>query len=177
MLFSMLLAALTGNNSTPPGEAPSPAAPSAIVASENFGIAPVARSVPVTGAAPGNGGGAVADTAGGAELPAGVYGEATGGNAANSEAAKAALREFMQNWYVEISPLGDRAYEFQLKTWVMRSGGEGEAMMILKRRAEKMRRELGASSYRIQDYQTGIQSTYPTTQRFVYAIVEFDAGR
>ena len=42
---------------------------------------------------------------------------------------------------------------------------------------ERLGRELGASSYRIQDYQTGIQSTYPTTQRFVYAIVEFDAGR
>jgi hypothetical protein len=158
----MLLAALTGNNAQPAsGGDPPSATPSAIVAGESFG-----RTPPVTAASfvP-----AAADPE-----PAPASGAS---NTVNFEPIKAALREFTQNWYVEISPLGDKAYEFQLKTWVMRSGGEGEAMMILKRRAEKMRRELGASTYRIQDYQSGIQSTYPTTQRFVYAIVEFDAGR
>lgn len=163
MILSMLLAALTGNG-TPPSE-PAANTPSAIVAGEGFGT-------PGNIAAP-----AAAARVGGAEVPAAVYGEAAASQGGMSEQTKAALRELFQNWYVEISPLGDKAYEFQLKTWAMRSGGEGEAMMILKRRAEKMRRELGAGSYRIQDYQSGIQSLYPTAQRYVYAIVEFDAGR
>lgn len=88
-----------------------------------------------------------------------------------------AIAELRASWNAEVTPLDDNSFEVTFRMWPLRSGGSGEGMMQLKRRAEKMRRDLGYSRYRISDYSEGIESAFPIDQRFVYAILEFEGKR
>lgn len=46
-----------------------------------------------------------------------------------------------------------------------RTGGDGESMQILKRRARQLQYEKGYAGYRILDYSEGIESSTPLTHR------------
>ena len=70
------------------------------------------------------------------------------------------------NWSIEEQALTDETYYLSLKAKNFRTGGDGEAMMILKRRALKLQREKGYSGYRILDYSEGVASSTPFPHRF-----------
>ncbi|MDR3055833.1 MAG: hypothetical protein LBU53_10620 [Zoogloeaceae bacterium] len=62
------------------------------------------------------------------------------------------------NWEIQEVRLSEDVFQMQLTMKRHFSGGEGEAMRILKRRAIQLQRELGYGSYRILDYSEGIES-------------------
>lgn len=70
------------------------------------------------------------------------------------------------NWKLEEKALNADTYYLSMRAKSFRTGGDGEAMMILKRRALKLQRENGYSGYRILDYSEGIESSTPFSQRF-----------
>jgi hypothetical protein len=70
------------------------------------------------------------------------------------------------NWSIEEKVVNDDTYYFSLKAKSFRTGGDGEAMRILKRRAQFLQRERGYASYKILDYSEGIDSSTPLTHRF-----------
>ena len=69
------------------------------------------------------------------------------------------------NWSIEEKILNDDTYFLSLQAKSFRTGGDGEAMQVLKRRALQLQRERGFSSYRILDYSEGIESSTPLTRR------------
>ena len=69
------------------------------------------------------------------------------------------------NWSIEEKMLNDDTYLLSLQAKSFRTGGDGEAMQILKRRAMQLQRERGFASYRILDYSEGIESSTPLTHR------------
>jgi len=70
------------------------------------------------------------------------------------------------NWSIEEKILNEDTYGLSLKAKSFRTGGDGEAMRILKRRALYLQRERGYASYKILDYSEGIESSTPLTHRF-----------
>lgn len=70
------------------------------------------------------------------------------------------------NWSVEEKAVKADTYYLSMRAKSFRTGGDGEAMMILKRRALKLQRENGFVGYRILDYSEGIESSTPFTHRF-----------
>lgn len=65
---------------------------------------------------------------------------------------------------IEEKPLSDDTY-FALRAKSFRTGGDGEAIQIIKRRALQLQREKGYVGYRILDYSEGIESSTPLTRR------------
>lgn len=76
------------------------------------------------------------------------------------------------NWSVEEAILDDNTYYLRLQAKRFRTGGDGEAMMVLKRRARQLQYERGFAGYRILDYNEGIESSTPISQRFSEGIVQ-----
>lgn len=70
------------------------------------------------------------------------------------------------NWKIEEKALKADTYYLSMQAKSFRTGGDGESMMILKRRAMKLQRENGYTSYRILDYSEGVESSTPFTHRF-----------
>ena len=62
------------------------------------------------------------------------------------------------NWEIEESRLNDDTYRFSLKIKRYHTGGAGESIQILKRRASKIQYEQGFSGYQILEYTEGIES-------------------
>lgn len=62
------------------------------------------------------------------------------------------------NWEIEESRLSDDTYRFSLKMKRYHTGGSGESIQILKRRASQLQHEQGFSSYQILEYTEGIDS-------------------
>ena len=62
------------------------------------------------------------------------------------------------NWEIEESRLNDDTYRFSLKMKRYHTGGSGESIQILKRRASKIQYEQGFSGYQILEYTEGIES-------------------
>ena len=69
------------------------------------------------------------------------------------------------NWSIEEKPLADDTYYLALRAKSFRTGGDGEAIQIIKRRALQLQREKGYAGYRILDYSEGIESSTPLTRR------------
>jgi hypothetical protein len=69
------------------------------------------------------------------------------------------------NWSVEETPLSTDTFYLSMRAKSFRTGGDGEAIMILKRRALKLQRENGFTGYRILDYSEGIESSTPFSHR------------
>ena len=76
------------------------------------------------------------------------------------------------NWRIEESPIDATTYAFSLRAKHFRTGGDGEAMQVLKRRALELQRENAAAGYRILAYTEGIDSSTPLTRRVAEAKVE-----
>lgn len=62
------------------------------------------------------------------------------------------------NWEIEESRLNDDTYRFSLKMKRYHTGGAGESIQILKRRASQLQYEQGYASYQIMEYSEGIDS-------------------
>ena len=62
------------------------------------------------------------------------------------------------NWEIEESRLNDDTYRFSLKMKRYHTGGAGESIQIVKRRASKIQYEQGFSGYQILEYTEGIES-------------------
>lgn len=69
------------------------------------------------------------------------------------------------NWSIEEKRLTDDTYYLALRAKSFRSGGDGEAIQIIKRRAVQLQREQGYAGYRLLDYSEGIESSTPLTHR------------
>lgn len=62
------------------------------------------------------------------------------------------------NWEIEESRLNDNTYRFAMKMKRYHTGGAGESIQILKRRASQLQYEQGFGSYQIVEYTEGIDS-------------------
>ena len=62
------------------------------------------------------------------------------------------------NWEIEESRLNDDTYRFSMKMKRYHTGGSGESLQILKRRASQLQYEQGFAEYHIMEYSEGIDS-------------------
>lgn len=62
------------------------------------------------------------------------------------------------NWEIEESRVNDDIYRFSLKMKRYHTGGAGESIQILKRRASQIQYEQGFGGYQILEYTEGIDS-------------------
>ncbi len=69
------------------------------------------------------------------------------------------------NWSIEEKLLSDETYYLSMRAKSFRTGGDGESMQILKRRARQLQYEKGYAGYRILEYTEGIESSTPLTHR------------
>jgi hypothetical protein len=69
------------------------------------------------------------------------------------------------NWTIKEKRLNADTYYLFLRAKSFRTGGDGEAIQIVKRRALQLQREKGYAGYRILDYSEGIESSTPLTHR------------
>jgi hypothetical protein len=76
------------------------------------------------------------------------------------------------NWSVEEAALGDDTYYLRLQAKRFRTGGDGEAMQVLKRRALQLQQARGFAGYRILDYSEGVESGTPVAQRVSEGVVQ-----
>jgi hypothetical protein len=72
---------------------------------------------------------------------------------------------FAPNWSVQEQRLNEDTYYLAMRAKSFRTGGDGEAIQILKRRALRLQREKGFTSYRILDYSEGVESSTPFSHR------------
>lgn len=77
------------------------------------------------------------------------------------------------NWRIEQYELGGGRYAFALIKKRFTTGGDGEAMQVLRRRAAELRREKGFHDYDIVEFEAGIQSDVPIAQRVARAVVQY----
>ncbi|HYR26124.1 MAG TPA: hypothetical protein VEQ09_09850 [Aquabacterium sp.] len=76
------------------------------------------------------------------------------------------------NWDITEAKVAEDVYVIDMKLKRFHTGGSGESMLLIKRRAEQLRRENGFASYRIVDYTEGIESSTPVAQRFAQGLVQ-----
>lgn len=76
------------------------------------------------------------------------------------------------NWELVEAKVAEGTYVLDLRMKRFPIGGAGEAMLVLKRRAEQLRQENGYGSYRVVDYYEGIESSTPVARRFAQGIVQ-----
>lgn len=62
------------------------------------------------------------------------------------------------NWEIEEAKLNDGTYRFSMKMKRFHTGGAGESLQILKRRATQLQQESGHAAYQIVEYSEGIDS-------------------
>ncbi|MCC6535464.1 MAG: hypothetical protein IT531_23180 [Burkholderiales bacterium] len=77
------------------------------------------------------------------------------------------------NWRIEQHALGADRYAFALTKKRFATGGDGEAMQVLRRRAGVLAREHGYSAFEVLEYDEGIESHVPIAQRVCRAVVRF----
>jgi len=76
------------------------------------------------------------------------------------------------NWEIEESRLNDTTYRFSLKMKRYHTGGAGESIQILKRRASQLQYEQGFGSYQILEYTEGIESQTIGARRMAEGVVK-----
>jgi len=62
------------------------------------------------------------------------------------------------NWEVEEAKLSESTYRLDMRMKRYHTGGAGESMQILRRRAEQLQREQGFGGYELLTYTEGIES-------------------
>ena len=70
------------------------------------------------------------------------------------------------NWSIKERALGKDTFLVSLRAKSFRTGGDGEAIQILKRRAAQLKRDHGFTDFRIVDYSEGVESSTPFTHRY-----------
>ena len=76
------------------------------------------------------------------------------------------------NWSIQEQVLSADTYRFSLRAKSFRTGGDGEAIQIVKRRALQLQRDKGYADYRILDYSEGVESSTPFTHRVSEASIQ-----
>lgn len=76
------------------------------------------------------------------------------------------------NWEIEESRLNESTYRFSLKMKRYHTGGAGESIQILKRRASQLQYEQGFGSYQILEYTEGIESQTIGARRTAEGVVK-----
>ncbi len=75
------------------------------------------------------------------------------------------------NWEIQEQRLADDTYRFDLRMKRYHTGGAGEAMQVLRRRAAALQREQGFGDYQLVEYSEGIESQTLGAQRVAEATV------
>ena len=76
------------------------------------------------------------------------------------------------NWRVEVEALGEQRFRVAMTMKRFITGGEGEVLPVLKRTAEKLRRDTQSSEFMIVELSEGIESRVPVAQRVAHAVVQ-----
>lgn len=75
------------------------------------------------------------------------------------------------NWTMAETKLAEDTYRVYLKMKRFHIGGDGEALLVLKRRAAQLQAEQGFTDYQIVDFEAGIESSTPIAQRFSQGVI------
>lgn len=62
------------------------------------------------------------------------------------------------NWEIEESRLGEDVFRLSLRMKRYHTGGSGESLQVVKRRAQALQEELGYGGYQLEQYVEGIDS-------------------
>ncbi|UCV04549.1 hypothetical protein [Dechloromonas denitrificans] len=76
------------------------------------------------------------------------------------------------NWEIEESRLNEDTYRFSLKMKRYHTGGAGESMQALKRRASQIQYEQGFAGYQILEYTEGIDSQTIGARRMAEGVIK-----
>lgn len=76
------------------------------------------------------------------------------------------------NWEIEESKLNQDTYRFALKMKRYHTGGAGESIQILKRRASALQYEQGFGDYQILEYTEGIDSETIGARRVAHGVIK-----
>jgi hypothetical protein len=77
------------------------------------------------------------------------------------------------NWEIEETRLPDDSYRLSMKMKRFHTGGSGEAIQVLKRRARQLQEEQGHAAYQIAGYSEGIDSQTLMTRRVAEGTIRF----
>lgn len=77
------------------------------------------------------------------------------------------------NWEIEETRLTEDTFAYSLKMKRYHTGGAGESMQVLKRRATQIQQELGYNSYQLLEYNEGIESQTLGARRVAEARIRF----
>jgi len=76
------------------------------------------------------------------------------------------------NWEVEESRLADDTFRLSLKMKRYHTGGAGESIQVVKRRAAQLQGELGYGGYQLVEYSEGIESETLGARRVAEGMVK-----
>jgi hypothetical protein len=76
------------------------------------------------------------------------------------------------NWEIVEGRLADNRYRIAMRKKRWTTGGDGEAIELLHRRAERLAQAQGYRDYRILSWTEGVQSDMPIAQRWARGEVE-----
>jgi len=80
------------------------------------------------------------------------------------------------NWHIEQQELGGGRYAFALTKKRFATGGDGEAMPVLRRRMEQLAQEKRYARFELVEYTEGIESKIPIAQRVSRGMVQFSGA-
>ncbi|HOI52806.1 hypothetical protein ACLIIZ_06200 [Azonexus caeni] len=80
------------------------------------------------------------------------------------------------NWEIEEAKLADDSYRLSMKMKRFHTGGSGEALQVLKRRAQQLQEKNGFAAYQIASYSEGIESQTPIAQRVAEGTIRLVKG-
>ncbi|PKO89296.1 MAG: hypothetical protein CVU18_04260 [Betaproteobacteria bacterium HGW-Betaproteobacteria-12] len=75
------------------------------------------------------------------------------------------------NWEIEEARLNDTTYRLSMKMKRYHTGGSGESIQLLKRRASQLQYEQGFGSYQILEYTEGIDSQTIGARRVAEGVI------
>lgn len=78
---------------------------------------------------------------------------------------------FAANWDIEESMVNDQTYRLSLTMKRFHTGGAGESLQVLKRRASQLQHEKGFAGYQILEYTEGIESRTIGSRRVADGVV------
>lgn len=77
------------------------------------------------------------------------------------------------NWHLVGERLDRDHYRLSLRMKRFITGGEGEALQVLRRHAERLARENGYAGYALVEYSEGVESQVPVAQRVAQGLIRF----
>jgi hypothetical protein len=76
------------------------------------------------------------------------------------------------NWEIEEARLADDTYRLSLRMKRYHTGGAGESIQIVKRRAAQLQSQMGYGSYQLLEYSEGIESQTLGARRVADGVVK-----